>query len=92
MDMYTVQLCRLSGRLREQARSHSWIVGCQVDRRRLAGRHRRHASSHIWNSGSQLNHQISPAHMAREIGTDFGIAQVDAQGAEQGVDDRVENR
>ena len=31
MDMYTIQLCRLSGRLREQARSHSLRVGCQVD-------------------------------------------------------------
>ena len=35
MDMYTIQLCRLPGRLREQARSHSLIVGHQVDRRRL---------------------------------------------------------
>ncbi|CAN2970958.1 hypothetical protein METHPM2_1800001 [Pseudomonas sp. PM2] len=29
-----------------RASPHSWIVGCQVDRRRLAGRHRRQASSH----------------------------------------------
>ena len=43
------QLCRLSGRRREQARSHSWIVECQVDRRRLSGRHRRQASSHIFD-------------------------------------------
>ena len=44
--MYPVQLCRLPGRLREQARSHSWIVGCQVEKCRLGGRHRRQASSH----------------------------------------------
>ena len=37
--MYTVQLCRLSGRLREQARSHSWIAVRQIDQRRLSGRH-----------------------------------------------------
>ncbi|MBR7214996.1 hypothetical protein E1K68_19890 [Pseudomonas sp. B2021] len=42
----TRYMCRLSGRLREQARSHSWMVGCQVDRCRLAGHHRRQASSH----------------------------------------------
>ncbi len=30
---------RLSGRLREQARSHRLIAGCQVDGRRLSGRH-----------------------------------------------------
>jgi len=36
--MYTIQLCYLPGRLREQARSHIWIVGCQVDRCRLGGR------------------------------------------------------
>ncbi len=53
MDMYTIQLCRLSGRLREQARSHIWIVGCQVDRRRLGGRHRRQARSHIWIVGAR---------------------------------------
>ncbi len=46
MDIHPVYLRRLSGRLREQARSHSWIAVCQVDRRRLGGRHRRQASSH----------------------------------------------
>ena len=38
---------RLSGHLREQARSHRLIVRCQIDMGRLAGRHRRQASSHI---------------------------------------------
>ena len=46
---------RLSGRLREQARSHIAIVGCQVDSRRLAGRHRRQASSHSWIVGCQVD-------------------------------------
>ncbi len=46
MDIHPVYLRRLSGRLREQARSHSWIAVCQVGRRRLGGRHRRQASSH----------------------------------------------
>ena len=54
-DMYPVQLCRLPGRLREQARSHRLIVGCQVDRWRLAGRHRRQASPHIWTAGCQVD-------------------------------------
>ena len=44
MDMYTVLLCGLSGRLRSdaasrQASSHIWILGCQVEMRRLSGRH-----------------------------------------------------
>jgi len=55
MDMHTIQLCRLSGRLREQARSHSWIVGRQVDECRLAGRHRRQASSHNLIVGLQVD-------------------------------------
>ena len=37
---------RPKGRLREQARSHRLIAGCQVDRGRLSGRHRRQTSSH----------------------------------------------
>ncbi len=37
---------RPEGRLREQARSHRLIAGCQVDRGRLSGRHRRQTSSH----------------------------------------------
>ncbi|OPB31032.1 hypothetical protein BFW90_11020 [Pseudomonas fluorescens] len=41
-----VDRCRLGGRHRRQASSHSWITGCQVDRCRLAGHHRRQASSH----------------------------------------------
>ena len=60
MDMYTIQLCRLPGRLREQARSHSLIVGYQVDLHRLAGRHRRQASSHIRIAGRQASPLISP--------------------------------
>ena len=60
--MYPVQLCRLSGRLREQARSHSLRVGCQVDLHRLAGRHRRQASSHIRIAGRQASPtDIAPA-------------------------------
>ena len=47
MDMYSLLQCRLPGRLREQARSHSWVVGCQGEKYRLVGRHRRQASSHI---------------------------------------------
>ena len=37
--MYTIQLCRLSGRLRRQASSHIWIAARQLDQRRLQGRH-----------------------------------------------------
>ena len=52
--MYTIQLCCLPGRLREQARSHSWIAGWQVEKCRLSGRYRRQASSHIWIVGCQV--------------------------------------
>ncbi len=41
---------RLSGRLREQARSHIWIAGQQSERGRLLGCLRRQASSHIFES------------------------------------------
>ena len=37
--MYTIQLCRLSGRYRRQASSHIWIAGRQLEQRRLSGRH-----------------------------------------------------
>ena len=53
--MHPVQLCRLSGRLREQARSHSWIAGCLVDKRWLSGRYRRQASSHSLIAGYQVD-------------------------------------
>jgi len=58
--MCPVQLCRLPGRLREQARSHSLIVGYQVDMHRLAGRLRRQASSHIWIAGRQASPTAMP--------------------------------
>ncbi|KRP76019.1 hypothetical protein TX24_25330 [Pseudomonas lactis] len=46
-DVGPATLMLLTHRFREQASSHSSIVGCQVGKHRLAGRHRRQASSHI---------------------------------------------
>ena len=55
MDMYSIQLCWLPGRLRRQASSHSLIAGCQVDWRRLSGRLREQARSHSWIVGCQVD-------------------------------------
>ncbi len=69
--MHPVQLHRLSGRLREQARSHSLIAECQVDRRRLAGRHRRQASSHIFDRGLSGHHrERAPSHIGTRCSQD----------------------
>ena len=46
--VYQLMHLWLTHRIREQARSHSQVVACQVDTRRSPERYRRQASSHNW--------------------------------------------
>ena len=78
--MYAIQLCRLSGRLREQARSHSLIVGYQVDMHRLAGRLRRQASSHIRIAGRQASPtDIAPASLPSGTAAYYNAKSVESE-------------
>ncbi len=78
--MHTIQLCCLPGRLREQARSHSLIAGCQVDRCRLAGRHRRQASSHSWIVGRKVDRlRVSGRHGSKLPRHDAGLDRRDGR-------------
>ncbi len=63
---------RLSGRLREQARSHIWIAGCPVDGCRLSGRNRRQASSHRLIVGCQVDERRLAGRHRRQASSHIG--------------------
>ena len=53
--------CRLAGRHRRQASSHSWILGRQVDKRRLSGRHGSKLPRHRFSTRSALHENATPS-------------------------------